>query len=125
MAITTAAGYFNNYYLLNIYAKAARNFERLFCWKLVLKLCLLNPYLYAMESVKPDSKILIEIVQTKMPFGKYKGTLISDLPVYYLEWLRNKGFPPGKMGMLLSSVYEIKINGLNSILSLVKTTLKR
>ena len=55
-----------------------------------------------------------------MPFGKYKGTLLCDLPVYYLEWLKSKGFPPGKMGMLLSSVYEIKINGLNSILQLVK-----
>jgi len=64
-------------------------------------------------------------VQTKMPFGKYKGTLLCDMPVYYLEWLRNKGFPPGKMGMLLSSVYEIKINGLNSILTLVKTSLKK
>ena len=77
-----------------------------------------------MEVVKPDSKILIEIVQTKMPFGKYKGTMICDLPVYYLEWMHSKGFPPGKMGMLLSSVYEIKINGLNSILALVKNTLK-
>jgi uncharacterized protein (DUF3820 family) len=78
-----------------------------------------------MEPIKPDSKILIEIVQTKMPFGKYKGTLLSDIPVYYLEWLRNKGFPPGKMGMLLSSVYEIKINGLNSILIMVKNSLKK
>jgi len=73
-----------------------------------------------MENVKPDSKILIEIVQTKMPFGKYKGTLISDLPVYYLEWLHNKGFPRGKLGMLLGTVYEIKINGLSNILALVK-----
>ena len=48
----------------------------------------------------------------------------KDLPVYYLEWLRNKGFPPGKMGMMLSSVYEIKINGLNTILTAVKNTLK-
>jgi uncharacterized protein (DUF3820 family) len=78
-----------------------------------------------MEPIQPDSKILIEIVQTKNHFGKYKGTLICDLPVYYLEWLKNKGFPPGKLGMLLSSVYEIKINGLNSILTLVKTSLKR
>jgi uncharacterized protein (DUF3820 family) len=78
-----------------------------------------------MEPRQPDSKILIDIVQTKMPFGKYKGTLLSDIPVYYLEWLRNKGFPPGKMGMLLSSVYEIKINGLNSILILVKNSLKK
>ena len=73
-----------------------------------------------MENVKPDSKILIEIVQTKMPFGKYKGTLISDLPVYYLEWLHNKGFPRRKLGMLLGTVYEIKINGLSNILALVK-----
>ena len=76
-----------------------------------------------MEKVTPDSKILIEVVQTKMPFCKYKGTLISDLPVYYLEWLHYKGFPPGKLGMLLGSVYEIKINGLTSILTLVKKSL--
>jgi len=76
------------------------------------------------ENIKPDSKILLEIVQTKMPFGKYKGTLISDIPVSYLEWLHNKGFPPGKLGMMLGSVYEIKINGLNSILTMVKQSLK-
>ena len=77
-----------------------------------------------MESVKPDSKILVDIVQTKMPFGKYKGTLISDLPVYYLEWLHSKGFPAGKLGMLLGTAYEIKINGLTSILNMVKQSLK-
>jgi uncharacterized protein (DUF3820 family) len=77
-----------------------------------------------MEQIQPDSKILVDIIQTRMPFGKYKGTFISDLPVHYLEWFRSKGFPPGKLGMMLSSVYEIKINGLNSILTLVKTTLK-
>jgi uncharacterized protein len=76
------------------------------------------------EDVKPDSKILIEIVQTPMPFGKYKGTLISDLPVYYLEWLHSKGLPPGKLGMLLGTVYEIKINGLTKILTLIKQSLK-
>jgi len=76
------------------------------------------------EIVKPDSKILIELVQTQMPFGKYKGTLISDLPVYYLEWLHNKGFPPGKLGMMLGTVYEIKTNGLTRILTLVKQSLK-
>jgi uncharacterized protein (DUF3820 family) len=75
------------------------------------------------EKVTPDSKILIEVVQTKMPFGKYKGTLISDLPVYYLEWLHSKGLPAGKLGMLLGTAYEIKINGLTSILTLVKKSL--
>jgi uncharacterized protein (DUF3820 family) len=72
------------------------------------------------ENITPDPKILTDLVKTKMPFGKYKGALLCDLPVYYLEWLKNKGFPPGKMGMLLSSVYEIKINGLGSIFHLVK-----
>lgn len=76
-----------------------------------------------MEKVTPDSKILIEVVQTKMPYGKYKGTLISDLPVYYLEWLHSKGLPAGKLGMLLGTAYEIKINGLTSILTLVKKSL--
>ncbi len=73
-----------------------------------------------MENITPDSQILVEIVQTKMPFGKYKGTLISDIPVYYLEWLHNKGFPPGKLGMMLGTVYEIKTNGLSVILMKVK-----
>jgi uncharacterized protein (DUF3820 family) len=76
------------------------------------------------ENIKPDSKILVELVQTKMPFGKYKGTLISDLPVYYLEWLQTKGFPPGKLGMLLGTAYEIKINGLTFILNKIKQSLK-
>ena len=76
-----------------------------------------------MENVTPDRTVLIDIVKTPMPFGKYKGTLICDLPVYYLEWMKNKGFPPGKMGMMLSTTYEIKINGLSKILTLIKNQL--
>jgi len=72
------------------------------------------------ENIVPDSSVLIDVVKTRMPFGKYKGTLICDLPVSYLEWMRNKGFPPGKLGMLLSTTYEIKINGLMAILYKVK-----
>jgi len=72
------------------------------------------------EEIRPDSKILIDIVNTRMPFGKHKGILLCDLPPYYLEWLSTQGFPPGKMGMMLSTVYEIKTNGLNSILQKVK-----
>lgn len=77
-----------------------------------------------MENVIPDPQVLIDIVKTPMPFGKYKGTLICDLPVYYLEWLKKKGFPAGKMGMLLSTTYEIKINGVGKILALVKESQK-
>jgi len=72
------------------------------------------------ENIKPDSNVLVEIVQTKMPFGKYKGTLVSDIPVSYLEWMHSKGFPPGKLGMMLATVYEIKTNGLTEILFKVK-----
>jgi len=76
------------------------------------------------ENIKPDSSILVEIVQTKMPFGKYKGTLVSDIPISYLEWMHNKGFPPGRLGMMLATVYEIKINGLMEILFKVKRGLR-
>lgn len=77
-----------------------------------------------MEPIKPDVKVLTDIVTTQMPFGKYKGTLISDLPVYYLEWLKNKGFPAGKLGMMLSTTYEIKTNGLTRILDLLKAAMR-
>ena len=77
-----------------------------------------------MENVQPDPEILKQIVLTKMPYGKYRGTLICDLPVYYLEWLHGKGLPPGKMGMLLGTVFEIKTNGLGQILELVKRSVR-
>jgi uncharacterized protein (DUF3820 family) len=75
------------------------------------------------ENLKPDPKILIDIVQTKMPYGKYKGTIIADIPVSYLEWMAGKGFSKDKMGMLLSTTFEIKTNGLGEILFMVKKTL--
>ena len=77
-----------------------------------------------MENLKPDGKILVEIVKMPMPFGKYKGTLLCDIPVSYLEWMHQKGMPAGKLGMMLSTVYEIKINGLIEILHAVKNSVK-
>lgn len=74
-----------------------------------------------MQPQGPDPTILLQIVRMKMPFGKYEGTLLCDLPVSYLEWfLRKGGFPEGKLGMLLSTVYEIKSNGLNDLLVKIK-----
>jgi uncharacterized protein len=64
----------------------------------------------------PDGTLLIELVRMKMPFGKYKGTVLCHLPVSYLEWFAKEGFPPGKLGMLLATLYEIKINGLEYLL---------
>jgi uncharacterized protein len=69
---------------------------------------------------QPNGEILTTLVKMKMPFGKYKGTLLCDLPVFYLEWFAKKGFPPGKLGMLLSTIYEIKINGLSYLLDPLK-----
>lgn len=78
----------------------------------------------AAQSPIPDPGILKTLVTMKMPFGKYKGTLLSSLPVSYLEWFAKKGFPPGKMGMLLSTIYEIKINGLEYLLEPIKRAVK-
>jgi uncharacterized protein (DUF3820 family) len=72
------------------------------------------------ENVSPDPKVLIDIVNTRMPFGKYKDTFICDMPISYLEWMHSKGFPPGKLGMMLSTTFEIKSNGLDKLLWMVK-----
>lgn len=67
--------------------------------------------------MKPDSTLLLELLSYKMPFGKHKGKLLRSLPVSYLEWLAREGFPKGKLGVLLATLYEIKINGLDYLLS--------
>jgi uncharacterized protein (DUF3820 family) len=59
---------------------------------------------------------LIKLIQMRMPFGKYKGRYLIDLPEPYLVWFREKGFPPGKLGEMLASMYEIKLNGLEGML---------
>ena len=51
-----------------------------------------------------------------MPFGKYNGRLLCDLPVSYLEWFAAKGWPSGKLGQQLATIYEIKLNGLEDLL---------
>ena len=68
----------------------------------------------------PDPQILLQLVEMQMPFGKYKGTVLCNLPVSYLEWFNRKGFPDGKLGMLLRTIYEIKINGLENLLDPIK-----
>ena len=64
----------------------------------------------------PDPQLLLQLTEMKMPFGKYKDRLLCDLPVSYLEWFVRKGFPKGKLGMLLQTMYEIKLNGLDHLL---------
>ena len=72
------------------------------------------------EEEQADRELFIQIVKMSMPFGKYKGTLLCNLPVSYLEWFQRKGFPKGKLGILLATVYEIKINGLEDLLKPLK-----
>jgi uncharacterized protein (DUF3820 family) len=77
------------------------------------------------ENLQPDPKVLIDIVQTRMPYGKYKGTIIADIPVSYLEWMSGKGFTKDKLGMMLSTVFEIKTNGLSEILYRIKKSVQQ
>ncbi len=67
-----------------------------------------------------DPQLLLELVTFKMPFGKYKGWIISSLPESYLVWFQSKGFPAGKLGALLGTMYEIRLNGLEYLLSPLK-----
>lgn len=67
-----------------------------------------------------DPRILIDIINTPMPFGQHQGRKICDLPVHYLEWFQRQGFPKGKLGMLMHTVYEIKINGLDGLIQQLK-----
>lgn len=71
-----------------------------------------------------DAKVLLEIVSTKMPFGRYEGTLICDLPESYIVWFKQKGFPKGRLGTLLETMYEIELNGLNELLRPLKANFK-
>jgi len=56
----------------------------------------------------------------KMPFGKYKGVYLIDIPEHYIVWYKNKGFPKGKLGEMMALVYELKLNGLEEILRKIR-----
>ena len=66
---------------------------------------------------------LEELVQSKMTYGKYKGRVLCDLPEYYLVWYHSKGFPKGKLGEQLATMYEIKLNGLEYLLRPLRSKL--
>ena len=70
--------------------------------------------------MNPDDLLLL--LQREMPFGKYKGCLIADLPGNYLNWFAREGFPPGELGRLLALMHEIDHNGLADLLTPLRGT---
>lgn len=73
------------------------------------------------EEPKPDPTVLKELFTTIMPYGKYKGFKIKDIPVHYLEWIERQGFPDGRLGMLLSTAHVIKTNQLEYLFKYIQT----
>jgi len=67
-----------------------------------------------------DKQFLIDLAHTKMPYGKYKGTYLIDLPEHYVVWYHAKGFPKGKIGLQLGLVYELKLNGLEHLIRTIR-----
>ena len=63
-----------------------------------------------------SKEALLKLANYPMPFGKYKDRLLIDLPEYYLIWFKQKGFPGGQLGEMMSAIYEIKLNGLEYLL---------
>ena len=69
-----------------------------------------------------SKQFLVKLANTKMPYGKYKGRFMIDLPEYYIVWYRNKGFPKGQIGEMLATVYELKVNGLEELVRNIQRT---
>lgn len=67
-----------------------------------------------------DATLLLDLVKMQMPYGKYKGYLICNLPESYLLWYKDKGFPKGKLGDLMATMFEIRVNGLEYLLTPLK-----
>ena len=71
-----------------------------------------------------DPTLLLDLVKMQMPFGKYKGYLICNIPESYLLWYKDKGFPKGKLGDLMATMFEIRVNGLEYLLTPLKNQQK-
>jgi uncharacterized protein (DUF3820 family) len=69
-----------------------------------------------------DPSMLIKLARMPMPFGKYAGKMLIDLPEPYVVWFHGKGFPKGELGQLLGLLYEIKLNGLEELVYPLKQT---
>ena len=68
----------------------------------------------------PDYKELIKLANYKMPFGKYKNSYLIDIPEYYFVWFRQKGFPAGELGKMMTQMHDIKVNGLEDMIRQIR-----
>ena len=72
-----------------------------------------------------DRQFLIDVSKMRMPFGKYKGRDLINLPEHYIVWYNNKGFPKGQLGDMLKLVYELQLNGLEDLVRNIKKKFPR
>jgi len=70
---------------------------------------------HEIPSLMSDPEIMQKLITTRIPFGRYSGRLLIDLPEPYVVWFARKGFPTGELGELLSIVHEVKVNGLEPL----------
>lgn len=75
-----------------------------------------------MTQIQPSTEDFLKLATMQMPFGKYKGLRLVDLPEPYLVWFSRKGFPEGNLGEMLRAVYEIKANGLEYLFKKIDGT---
>ncbi|WP_438965308.1 DUF3820 family protein [Flavobacterium sp.] len=68
---------------------------------------------------------LVKLAHAKMPFGKYEGYHLIDLPEYYVVWYSNKGFPKGLLGEQMQLVYELKLNGLEELVRNIRRNFQK
>jgi len=72
-----------------------------------------------------DEEVLVKLVTVTMPFGKYQGRVLADLPGHYLNWFARNGFPAGQLGSLLALMHEIDHNGLKGLLGPIRRRIEQ